>query len=392
MTHGFADPQFQAVADEFSAFQDEGLDDGASLAIFQHGKPVLNLWAGADPDSGRGWEEHSVTTGFSITKGVTTVALLQLVDAGRVDLDAPVATYWPEFAAAGKESVSVRDIAQHRAALPYLDGPVDSFLTPGAAEKILAASAPQYPVGTIFNYHPVTFGTLVGHVVERVSGQGIGEYIQEHIASPLGLDLWVGLPASEDSRYLPNTYPALQLPPHVPEETLAQLPPEVVASVRSFEQLMDLFEADSRRAFVNTREFRAASLAGANGSTNAYSLAKMYAATLGKVDGVQLISDTTREMARSLGTADMVRPPLPDGTPQERPRWGVGFELDGVGTSTMMGEGSYGHYGMGGRAGFAHPESGIAFAYISQRMFLDPTGQQLDQRLVRLQSTLPQQI
>ncbi|WP_394939782.1 serine hydrolase domain-containing protein [Psychromicrobium sp. YIM B11713] len=385
-SQGFVAEGFEPLAEAFDSLFADGLEDGASLAVYQHGQAVLDLWGGEDPHDGKPWEKDSVTIGFSTTKGAASIMLLRLVERGLVDLDAPVARYWPEFAAAGKEQITVRQVTQHRSALPYLEGAVEDFFTPGKAEGILAAQAPAYPVDSFFNYHAITFGTLIGELIQRVSGQRVGEFFAAEVAEPLGLDFWIGEPDSVEPRFRPVTYSANpQVPPAVPEELLAQLPLAVSAGVKTFEQLLSLFTPDSREAGANTLVYRQAQLAGANGVNNGRALARMYAATIGEVDGVRLLSGETVEQARRYATADIERPALPDGTPQPQPHWGIGFQLEDPTNPVMLGEGSFGHAGMGGRLGFADPESGIAFGYVSQRMHLEQTP---DERMTRLNSAL----
>ncbi|NYE95427.1 CubicO group peptidase (beta-lactamase class C family) [Psychromicrobium silvestre] len=387
MSQGFVADGFQPLADAFDSLFEDGLDDGASLAVYQHGKAALDLWGGVDPHDGTPWGKDSATIGFSTTKGAATIMLLRLVERGLIDLDAPVSHYWPEFAANGKGQITVRQVTQHRSALPFLAGPVEEFFTPGLAEATIGGQAPAYPVNSYFNYHAVTFGTLMGEIIYRVSGQRVGDFFAAEIAGPLGLEFWIGEPESVEPQFRRSTYSAdIQLPPEVPAEMLAQLPPAVSAGVETTQQLMSLFTPDSRQAGPNTLAYRRAQMAGANGVNNARALARMYAAVIGEVDGIRLLSEETVEQARRYATADIQRPPLPDGTAQDQPRWGVGFQLEHQG-EPMLAEGSFGHAGMGGRLGYAHPESGIAYGYVGQRMFFDPSGAS-DERHLRLQRAL----
>ncbi|AJT41850.1 serine hydrolase domain-containing protein [Psychromicrobium lacuslunae] len=386
MSQGFVSDGFQPLAAAFDSLFTDGLEHGASLAVYQNGKAALDLWGGEDPHDATPWEKDSVTIGFSTTKGAAAIMLLRLVERGLVDLDAPVAQYWPEFAVAGKAQITVRQVTQHRSALPFLEGPVEDFFTPGKAEAVIATQAPAYPVDSFFNYHAVTFGTLVGEIIYRVSGQRVGEFFQTEIAGPLGLEFWIGEPESVEGQFRRSSYGSdVQLPPVIPEALLAQLPAAVSAGVITGQQLMGLFTPDSRDAVANSLVYRRAQMAGANGVNNGRALARMYAATIGEVDGVRLLSAETINEARRYATADIQRPPLPDGTEQPQPRWGVGFQLEEPAGLKLLGEGSFGHAGMGGRLGFADPESGIAFGYVSQRMHLDPTP---DERLGRLNTAL----
>lgn len=384
MTQGFVADGYESLADAFDSLFADDLEDGASLAVYRHGQAVLDLWGGVDPHDGTPWEKNSVTIGFSTTKAAATILVLRLVERGLIDLDAPLATYWPEFAAAGKAAIMVRHVLQHRSALPYLEGPVEDFITAGKAEAKLAAQAPAYPVNSFFVYHAITFGTLVGELIRRVTGTSVGEFFAEEVANPLGLEFWIGQPESVEGQFRRSTYLPLTLPSPVPAEALAALPAATVADVKTAGQLFSLITPDSRDSPANSVPYRSAQLAGANGITNGRALARMYAAVMGEVDGVRLLKPETMEQARTFATADIDRPPLPDGTAQSKPRWGIGFQLDDEGLP-MLAEGSFGHHGIGGRLGFAHPESGVAFGYVSQRMVLSLSPTPVpDERMRRL--------
>jgi len=386
MTQGFVADGYQPVADAFDSLFTDGLEDGGSLALYRHGQAVLDLWGGVDPDDGTPWEKHSVGLGFSTTKGAATICLLRLAERGLIDLQAPVARYWPDFAAEGKADITVYMVLRHLSALPYLPGPLEQFYEPGRAESSLAARPTYYPADSTFIYHAITFGTLVGEIVRRVSGKPIGEFFADEVAGPLGLEFWIGLPEAEEGRFRRSTYRSFDAPPSIPDEALKQLPADVAASVRTFQQLAESSMPPSIDSEFNSRGFRAAALAGASGANNGRALARMYAALIGEVDGVRLLSAETVAAAGVLTTGGVHRPPLPDGTPQPDPRWGIGFHLDDQ-FQPMLGEGSFGHTGLGGRLGFAHPASGIGFGYVSQRMELSMVPQ-IDERMRRLIAAL----
>jgi CubicO group peptidase (beta-lactamase class C family) len=367
--NGYVDPEWSAVREAFNANLEEGLDAGASLAISREGRPVVDLWGGRDPLTGRSWDRETVTVGFSITKGVTAIALLQLVERGQVDLDAPVARYWPEFAQAGKEKIRVRDVLVHRVGIPAIEvDPIDRVLDWDPAVEALAVQAPQYDVSRFFVYHVLSFGYLVGEIVRRVSGLGFGDYVQTNISGPLGLDLWVGTPEWVEPRVLPGlTVDAAD--PVRPAST----EPACVAGWSAGAQLMAMFrQVDGVQGTepFNERRFRAAEVPAGNGVTNARAMARMYAACLGEVDGVRLLSaDTiaaaTRDQSAGVRQGDCAAAdPWAAGVAQP---WGLGFEISNP-LNPMLGPGSFGHAGMGGRLAFAHPASGLSFGYVSQQM------------------------
>ncbi|MEV5589826.1 serine hydrolase domain-containing protein [Nonomuraea pusilla] len=199
-TRGETAPGFEAVRETFEAQLPGEREAGAAVAVYLHGRKVVDLWGGvADPATGRPWERDTLQVVFSTTKGVTAACAHLLAERGELDLDAPVAAYWPEFAANGKDRLPVRWLLTHQAGLPAIDRPV----TPAQAlawEPMVTALAAQRPLwepGTGHGYHAHTYGWLVGEVVRRVSGRSLGTYLAEEIAAPLGLDLWIGLPAAE---------------------------------------------------------------------------------------------------------------------------------------------------------------------------------------------------
>lgn len=178
-------------------------DVGASVAVYLDGEPVVDLWGGfTDSDRTRPWERDTIACTFSTTKTMTALCALILADRGQLDLHAPVAEYWPEFAAAGKERIEVRHLLGHTAGLARWEGSMtidDVYDWDGAVAR-LAAQAPQWEPGTQSGYHALTFGHLVGEVVRRVSGQSLGAFFTDEIAAPLDADYHIGLPPEHDDR------------------------------------------------------------------------------------------------------------------------------------------------------------------------------------------------
>lgn len=383
--HGTVAPGWAGVRDAFAANLDEGLDAGAALTVLRHGRPVVELHGGIDPLSGRDFRAESVTLGFSVAKGITSVCALQLVERGLLDLDTPVARYWPEFAAEGKGAITVRDVLTHRAALPVIDlDPITEVVDWDRATSTLAAQPPRYDGRRYFVYHALTFGFLVGELVRRLSGMPFDAYVREHLARPLGLQLWIGAPPEADAHFLPG------LTDDVDATPLPVVPAwePCRSATESGNQLMPLFRrVDGRQGSepFNQPEFRRAAVPAGNAVVDARSLARMYAACLGEVDGVRLlgpeiVGEASRDQAGGiLKLACDVPDPEAQGTPQP---WGLGFEVSNP-ENPMLGPGSFGHSGMGGRLGFAHPPSGVAFGFIAQRM-LYPAPGTLDPRWTRL--------
>ncbi len=201
--HGFCDERFAGVRDAFTANFDRGADIGASVAVYVDGEPVVDLWGGlADPETDRPWERDTITNIWSITKTMTALCALILADRGLIDFHAPVATYWPEFAAAGKENVEVRHVMGHTAGLPFWREPLEvaDLYDWDKVTGLLAGQAPEWEPGTESGYHALTQGYLVGEIVRRVTGRTLGTFFREEVAEPLGADFHIGLPEEHDHR------------------------------------------------------------------------------------------------------------------------------------------------------------------------------------------------
>ncbi|MFE9249179.1 serine hydrolase domain-containing protein [Streptomyces sp. NPDC007088] len=358
-------------------------DSGAAqLAVHHRGEQVVDLWAVPSPDpreatpaevpaAGRPFDGDSVGVLMSAGKGVLAVCAHLLAERGLLRLDAPVVHYWPQYGRHGKEHTTVADVLAHRAGLPAFGGGlgVPELYDWDACAGALAAAAPVWTPGSAFLYHPLTFGHLTGELIRRADGRSPGAFLAEEVAGPLGLALWFGLPQTEEYRFVPQ-FSSPERPPPAPEEVTAALAaagldpgrPLTTALLASFGELRAVVEG------FGTRRGRAAQLPGAGGIGNARSLSRLYAALLGPVDGVRLLGESTVERARTCVT-DPLAPPAPldrlDGP--DRSRFGLGFELPRPG-EPLLGPGSFGHAGAGGRLGLAHPESGVSLAYTCTAM------------------------
>jgi CubicO group peptidase (beta-lactamase class C family) len=352
---------------------------GAQLCIYRHGERVVDLWAGRDPANNRPYGPDIVGVLMSCTKGVTATAVHMLADRGRIDFDAPMARYWPQFAQGGKAAITVRQALSHQGGLMGYDeelgfGPAELF----DYERSIAGlegMAPLWAPGSAAMYHFVTFGTLAGELIRRVDGRTAGRFVAEEIVGPLGIDLWIGLPVAEEPRRAPHFN-------HGPQLTIEQYRAFAVAAgcdmddrlVRAF--LTTAAAVDAGIQQINTsRAFRAAELPAGNGVGDARALAKICAAAIGEVDGVRLLGAATMEAARTLQTGAL-------GPPGELAKlgggagflpYGLGYELPQP-TKPMLGPGSFGHAGAGGRLGFARPESGVAVGYACNTMLSSMTG------------------
>ena len=348
---GTVEPGFEAVRDAFAEAQakDEG---GAQLCVYQHGKRVVDVWAGTDKLNSRPYTADTITILMSCTKAVTAVCVHMLAQRGLIDYDAPVARYWPEFAAKDKGAITVRDILAHRAGLMGFDEE-DEIFGPNLFDwnrctSSLAKMAPWWKPGSAYAYHALTFGYLAGEIVRRVSGKTVGAFVDAEIAGPLKLDLWIGLPAEQEHRVAPHIVPARQLTEDQFRALFSSLGLDMNAPPVRAAFNMAVNGAEGLN-LINTREAHAAQLPFGNGITNARALAKMYAACIGEIDGVRLLTRETMERARESQNENIGAPaslkPLAGPGPQ---RFGLGFELPRA-IEPMLGAGSFGHGGAGGR-------------------------------------------
>ncbi|MEV6568363.1 serine hydrolase domain-containing protein [Streptomyces kronopolitis] len=359
---------FEPVRDAFVANFDRRGERGAAVAVYHHGRKVVDLWGGTKDGDAQGeaapWEAGTAQVIRSATKGIAAVVPLLLHQRGQLDLDAPVGTYWPEFKAAGKERVLVRHLLSHRAGLPVLDTPltpaeaVDGVSGPAA----LAAQAPAWEPGTDHGYHAQTYSWLLGELVRRATGRTLGTWIAEEISGPLGLDLWLGLPEAAQSRV--GRLAAVETPPRPAASGLRVRPKQSVADAYADPHSLTsrAFAAISPAPDENDPAYRAAELAASAGIATARSLARCYAALIGPVDGhPRLFAPATLTLARTEESAG------PDRTLLVDTRFGLGFMRHGP-ASPLLGPGSFGHPGRGGALAAASPDTGLAIGYVTNGM------------------------
>ena len=370
---GTVEKGYEAVREGFAAGQiaDEG---GAQLCVYRHGKKVVDLWTGRDKIDNRPYTDKTLTVLMSCSKGAVATAAHMLSERGLLDFDAPVTKYWPEFGQAGKKNVPVSDLLSHRVGLSGFEpdsgvGPRE-LLDWDRCTSALAAMEPLWEPGSAYMYHAVTYGYLVGEVIRRISGKMPGKFVADEIAGPLDLELWIGLPQSQEHRVAQHfsDRPALTLEQW--KQLMAGFGIDINSRVAQT-MVHGLIGTDEAIQIMRSREGHAAEIPAGNMIGNAASLARMYAATIGEVDGVRLLKRETMERARQWQTGGLKAPgdfaKLPNPDPQ---RLGLGYELNRR-AEPMMGEGSFGHAGAGGRMGFAHPESGIALGYVCNNMLWD---------------------
>lgn len=358
---------FGPVADAFAANFDDPGEDAAALTVFQDGMQVVDLWGGVDVVHNRRMPTDGLMMVASCSKGITATVLAMLVERGELDPEKPVAAYWPEFASGGKAEVTVAMVASHTAGLPYpplgtgLHG-LDLHRGPAVTEA-LAGAKPLWTPGRAMAYHPVTMGTLLDEIVRRATGSSIGQQLRRLIAEPLGLDMWIGLPEELIERVVPGRWESVS--PMEPGAAAAAAPGSYAELRQRFLRENPPMDPDfSDREQV--REHYIAERPAIGAITDARSLAKMYAATLQPIDGVQLMTAATRAHATTPRT-DHVETLVESGTAGPDIRFGLGYQLASPGMPGF-GPASYGHTGAGARLGIADPDYGIGFGYLCSRM------------------------
>ncbi len=370
--NGHCDPRFTPVADAFSALFEDPQERGAALCIQVGGETVVDLWAGsAGKEPGQDWQADTLLNLFSCTKTFAAVAALQLVGEGRLELDAPVARYWPEFAQAGKQDVTVRQLLCHRAGLPAIREPLapEALYDWPAMTNALAAETPWWTPGTEHGYAPITYGWLIGEVIRRVDGREPGAAIIARTAEPLGLDFHIGLEGAEFHRVAHIARGKGNLGDAAAQRLLRTMMTDAAAlSTRAFTNPPSVLTS------TNKPEWRRMSQPAANGHGNARSLAGFYSGLLqGTLLDDALLAELTREHAvgedRTLLTCT---------------RFGLGCMLDqpSVANATYgLGPQAFGHPGAGGSIGFADPERELALGFVVNTLgpyvLMDPRAQRL---------------
>ncbi len=353
-------PRYAGVHDAFAEGFRSRNEIGAAVAVRVDGEAVVDLWAGhADPARTRRWQRDTLVHLYSVTKGMTALCAHRLIERGALELDAPVARYWPEFAEKGKGAIPVRWLLSHRAGLQAIRTPLppEALYDWDALCAALAVAEPCLPPGQL-GYHPVTFGWLIGELVRRVDGRSLGRFFREEIAEPLGADLHIGLGPAEEMRCADIT--ALEPPPELvaafEEPRGGELPLVALAFINP-----------SGTGDHNSARHRRAEIPAINGHGTAAALACIYGALArgGELDAVRVLSPASIERARAQQAKDV------DLLLGESLRIGLGYWLSQPGVAGMAfgpNEGAFGHPGAGGSLGFADPSARMGFGYVTNRM------------------------
>lgn len=364
---GFVDEGYGPVFDAFVAGFVDRQDVGAGCSAYVDGRLVVDLSGGlADQRSQRPWLPDTTAVTFSCSKGVLAICVCLLVQEGRLDLDVPIAVYWPTFGKHGKSAITIRDAMSHRAGLPALDVDLtlDQVLAWDPVIWAIEAQQPIYPPTAGHFYHAMVFGWLVGEVIRCVTGQTPGRYFRQAVGDRLDLRTWIGLPQAERSSVAWMEAP---LPDEASEA--ARESARIVRENSLIERSLTMggafaFPAADGYVTFNDPAIQAAEIPAANGISTAESLARLYGACVSAVDGPPLLApltivDATRVLAAG---------PQLSGMPDDGSRWGTGFQLSSPPSQPMLGSASFGHAGAGGQLAFADAEHKVGFAYLSNQM------------------------
>jgi len=349
MIQGEVASGFEPVRERFAAhfsLPEDYREVGAALAVYRHGECVVDLWGGhVDAALSRPWQRDTLVNLWSTTKGPTAMAFALLVDRGALGYEDRVSSFWPEFAAAGKDGVTVAQILSHQAGLPGFAEPIcqDDLYDQAYCADRLAAQAPLWRPGTANGYHAVTFGVLTAEILRRVDGRTIGRFIAEELAQPAGADFHLGLPAN------------------LAENRAETIPPEHPVDMSQVEMnpamMLGLASPAMDPARPNDPAWLDAELPALNGHGSAQGLARLYAALIG---GTAVGESTLAAMTRI--AAD--RPDLVIGF---NPQWAMGVATNGSGMFGPEPE-TFGHGGWGGSVGCAHRGSGLAIGFVLNHM------------------------
>lgn len=349
---GTVAPGFEKVRDVFASHFDQGLETGASFAVYRDGEPIISLWGGhADAAKTRAWEENSLANVWSTTKGIAAFTIALMVDRGTITYDDPVAEHWPEFAAEGKEEITIAQLLSHQAGLSGLREPTvtEDFYNQELMATRLAAQKPLWEPGTRSGYHAITYGFLAAELVKRKTGRTLGAHFAREIAAPWGIDAFVGLPEAEEMRVAEM----IEAPDLVPLDSGTQ----------DEAQRLTFSNPSLSQTAPNNRAWRAAEIPAAGGQASAISLARLYggAACGGTLDGLTLFNPKTLS---HMATPQIENDDLILGMPS---RWGCGMIVNAGGLYGPN-ENTYGHSGWGGSFGCADPDAQIGFGYVMNQM------------------------
>ncbi|MCU1361419.1 MAG: hypothetical protein JWN99_2708 [Ilumatobacteraceae bacterium] len=369
---------WEPVQAAFRANFDSDEETGAAVSVYHRGQKVVDLWGGSFDGGDQPYDDSTLQLVFSTTKGITAIAVGICVQRGLLDYGAPVTKYWPEFAAHGKGDATVAQLLSHQCGLFSIQGQMtlQEALDWDTITARLADTTPEWPIGSTHGYHAITFGWLAGELVRRVDPvqRSFGQFVQDEIAGPLHAEFYIGLPEVLEPRVAPVLGASLSMTSEDP--AIQAMLDQFMGPDSNAGRALSLNGTFAGEGVINTRALHAAEIPAANGITNARSLAKIYAATFQPINGVQLLEDEVRNVARVTVTPK----DEPDACLIMPTTFGMGFMTHGAFTP-YAGPGSFGHPGAGGSVGFAQPERSLGFGYVMNQSAKNLAG---DLRAARL--------
>jgi len=364
---GWCDPRFAMVRDEFETnFRERG-EIGAALCLIVRGSTVADLWGGwTDAERQRAWARDTLVNVFSVGKGMIAACTARLIGLGLIDPDARVSMYWPQFAAAAKGKVTVRQLLSHQGGVPALHEPMapGSMLDWILMTETLAAEPPWWQPGSGHGYHVNTFGFLAGELIRLTSGMTPGELLRRELAGPLGADVHIGLSAADQERtaefHWGDGPPDFAFREASVFAKGTAVPDALQMTMNAYFNPPDF----SGHGVVNSAAWRRAEIPSANAHASAAGVARIYAALAagGSIDGVRVVDSA----ALAAAAEEQV---YGDDLVLQRPsRFGLGFQLTHAERELGRGPGSFGHFGAGGSVGFCDPDAGLALGYVTNQM------------------------
>jgi CubicO group peptidase (beta-lactamase class C family) len=375
---GFVAEGFEKIEKTFEEIISQAPGSGAAVSIWHKGRNVVNLWGGlADDESKTAWSEETKVVVFSSTKGLMSLALAQLFQAGKFSYDDLVIKYWPEYKGAGKDRTTIGQLVSHQAGVPFFAGEIqpDQVIDWDYMISQIEQEAPVWEPGTAYAYHAITHGWLTGEIIRRVSGMSPGQYLAKEISSPLNADTWLGIPAELESKVAPS-YAHADL-----TSFFVDLKEKNTDAGNFLIRSLTLGQAFSmnlvgKNEGFNSRAVHAAELPGAGGISTAHGISKIWSSVVHETDGVRLLKDETVQFVTKVQSEGK---PFTDLEPPYS-KFGMGFQLDSAARGYLT-QSSFGHDGAGGQCAFADPEHKIGFAFLTTEM---RGGEVEDDRATRL--------
>lgn len=375
---GYVADGFEKLRSSFEEIITQAPQSGAAISIWHKGKNVVNLWGGlADRESKAEWKENTKVVVFSSTKGLMSLALAQLFQAGKISYDDLVIEHWPEYKSAGKEKTTVGQLVSHQAGVPFFANDIqpDQVINWDYMISQIEQEIPLWQPGSAYAYHAITHGWLTGELIRRVSGMSPGQYLAREISAPLSSDTWLGLPLELESEVAPS-YAHADLASFFID--LNNQNTEAGNFIIRSLTLGDAFPMNlvaSGQGF-NSRAVHAAEIPGAGGISTAHGISKIWSSVVYETDGVRLLTDKTVEHVRKVKSEGKpfieIEPPYS--------KFGMGFQLDSAARGYLTNS-SFGHDGAGGQCAFADPEHKVGFAFVTTEM---RGGEVEDDRATRL--------